>query len=91
MLQNAWGAGYVAELAVTAKTTARGWSVSWQSPGATAIVNAWGMDCALSGGTITCTGKDWTVPLAAGQTVRVGVQVDAPSAPANPALRVSGS
>ncbi|MFJ6652716.1 cellulase family glycosylhydrolase [Microbacterium sp. NPDC091313] len=91
MLQNAWGAGYVAELTITARSAAKGWTVTWESPGATKIVNAWGMDCSLRASTVTCTGAGWTVPLAAGQTVRVGVQMDATAAPTSPVLRVSGS
>jgi endoglucanase len=91
MLQSAWGAGYVAELSVTADRAVRGWTVSWASPGATGIVNAWGKDCRLAAGVITCTGAGWAGPLAAGQAVRVGVQVDAPSAPSAPVLRVTAS
>jgi endoglucanase len=65
--------------------------VSWSSPGATAIVNAWGMDCTLSGSTITCTGVGWAASLAPGQTVRVGLQVAASRVPSAPAVTTTSS
>ncbi|WP_428994117.1 cellulose binding domain-containing protein, partial [Bacillus cereus] len=58
MLQSAWQDGYVAEFTVTASRAVGGWTISWASPGATQVVNAWGMTCAVASGTITCTGKD---------------------------------
>ncbi|MFC7927225.1 cellulase family glycosylhydrolase [Microbacterium laevaniformans] len=89
MLQSAWQDGYVAEFTVTASRAVGGWTISWSSPGATQVVNAWGMTCAVASGTITCTGKDWAGPLAAGQSVRVGLQVAATAAPSSPRLTVS--
>jgi endoglucanase len=90
-LQSAWQAGYVANFVVTASSAVHGWSISWSSPSATQIVSAWGMGCTLAGTTITCTGKDWAGPLSAGQSVWVGLQVAATSAPANPALTVTAN
>lgn len=89
MLQSAWQDGYVAEFTVTASRAVGGWTISWSSPGATQVVNAWGMTCAVASGTITCTGKDWAGPLAAGQSVRVGLQVAATAAPSSPRLTVT--
>lgn len=86
MLQSAWQDGYVAEFTVAAAGAVPGWTISWPSPSATQIVNAWGMSCALASGTITCSGTDWAGSLAAGQTVRVGLQVAATSAPTDPAI-----
>lgn len=43
------------------------WTISWSSPGATQVVNAWGMSCTVASGSIACTGKDWAYALAAGQ------------------------
>lgn len=91
ILQSSWGEGYVAEFEVTAKKAVTGWTVSWDSAGATAVTNAWGMACSLSGSTITCTGSGWASSLAAGQTVRVGLQVAAPRAPARPGITVTAS
>jgi endoglucanase len=88
-LQNSWGAGYVADIDVTSATGASGWTVSWKDSAATRIANSWGASCALSAGTITCTGTDWAATLAPGQTHRVGLQVEASSAPASPALTVT--
>jgi hypothetical protein len=45
MLQSAWQDGYVAEFTVTASRAVGGWTISWSSPGATQVVNAWGMSC----------------------------------------------
>ncbi|KIC58409.1 cellulase family glycosylhydrolase [Microbacterium hominis] len=89
MLQSAWQDGYVAEFSVSASRAVGGWTISWSSPGATQVVNAWGMTCAVASGTITCTGKDWAGPLAAGQSVRVGLQVAATAAPSSPRLTVT--
>ncbi|MFN4170032.1 MAG: cellulose binding domain-containing protein, partial [Pannonibacter phragmitetus] len=87
----AWGDGYVADLTVTAARTVDRWTVSWSSPGATSIVNAWGMDCRLSGSTITCTGAGWAAALAPGQTVRAGLQVASTRVPTAPTLTVTSS
>lgn len=86
LLQSAWGAGYVAEFLVEAGAAASSWSVSWDSPAATAVVNSWGMDCTLSAGRITCTGTGWAQSLTPGQSVRVGLQVAASAAPSAPAV-----
>jgi len=88
-LQSSWQAGYVAEFTVTASARVSGWTVSWSSPGVSSIVNSWGMTCALSSSTITCTGVDWAGPLAAGQSVRVGLQVASASAPKAPTITVA--
>jgi len=90
MLQSAWQDGYVAEFSVSASRAVAGWTISWSSPGATQVVNAWGMSCTVASGSIACTGKDWAGALAAGQSVRVGLQVAAASAPVSPRLTVAG-
>ncbi|MDI9892887.1 cellulase family glycosylhydrolase [Microbacterium sp. IEGM 1404] len=89
--QSAWGEGYVSELTVTAATPVAGWTVSWESPGATAVTNAWGMTCLLRSSTVTCRGEGWAGSLASGQTVRVGLQMAATAAPAAPRLSVSAN
>ncbi|CAN5232938.1 hypothetical protein BH09ACT6_BH09ACT6_12540 [soil metagenome] len=90
MLQSSWGAGYVADIVVTSATGASRWSVTWPDAASTSIVNAWGMDCTIAPRTsITCTGKDWAGRLAAGQTVRVGLQVAATAAPNSPVVTVT--
>lgn len=90
-LQSAWGEGYVAEIALTASAPVGSWSISWDSPGATAVANSWGMDCALRGERVTCTGSGWAAALSRGQDARVGVQVVAPRAPSAPPLSVRGT
>jgi endoglucanase len=90
-LQSSWGEGYVAEIVLTATASVSVWSVSWESPGATAVANSWGMDCTVQAERITCTGSAWAASLAAGQSVRVGLQVSSPSAPAAPAVTVRSS
>jgi endoglucanase len=94
MLQSAWGEGYVTEFTVTAAKTTTQWSISWTSPGAASVVNSWGMSCTIASpgkttSTITCTGSDWAAQLVPGQTVRIGLQVAAPSAPSSPKLTVT--
>lgn len=89
MLQSAWNAGYVAEFVVSAKSAVTGWSIGWADPGATSVANAWGMKCTVTGGRIHCTGADWAAAIAAGGSVRVGLQVAGNgSAPANPTVAV---
>jgi endoglucanase len=86
-LQSSWGAGYVAEILVTGTSGVSGWTVTWADPTVTGIVNAWGMTCSVAVKTsVTCTGADWAGTVAAGQTVRPGVQVTASGAPAAPKL-----
>jgi endoglucanase len=86
-LQSSWGAGYVAEILVTGTSGVPGWTVTWADPTVTGIVNAWGMTCSVAVKTsVTCTGADWAGAVAAGQTVRPGVQVTASGAPAAPKL-----
>jgi endoglucanase len=88
--QSTWGEGYVAELTVTATGgPVTAWTVSWSSPGATAVVNAWGMTCGIRSSTVTCRGDAWAAALAPGQTVRVGLQMAATSAPDSPRLTVT--
>ncbi|MCG7417033.1 cellulase family glycosylhydrolase [Microbacterium sp. ACRRU] len=89
--QSAWGDGYVSELTVRATGPVASWSVSWESPGATAVTNAWGMTCGIRSSTITCRGDGWAGSLAPDQTVRVGLQVVAPSAPSAPRLSVTAN
>ncbi|BDV29903.1 cellulase family glycosylhydrolase [Microbacterium terricola] len=87
--QSAWADGYVAQIAVTGvKKAAKSWSVSWRSPGITGIVNSWGLSCSIASSVVTCRGSDWAALVAAGQTVNVGLQAAASSAPANPVITV---
>jgi endoglucanase len=89
-LQSSWGEGYVADIAIEAKTATTGWSITWRDPAATAVVNAWGMACTVKPKTsVTCTGSDWAAALAPGQTARVGLQVSSTSAPSSPSLTVT--
>ena len=89
-LQSSWNTGYVAEVTVTAATAVSGWAISWADPGATSIVNSWGMNCAVAAGRISCHGTDWAAVIASGGSVRVGLQVaDGGRAPSSPALTSS--
>ncbi len=88
-LQSEWSAGYVAEISITNSGGAAGWSISWPDATATAVVNAWGMDCAVKEKTITCTGADWARYVEPGQTITTGVQVSASSAPKAPAFSLT--
>ncbi|MGD8195911.1 cellulase family glycosylhydrolase, partial [Herbiconiux sp. P18] len=88
-LQSTWDEGYVAELTVTNAGGSTGWTASWADPGATSVVNAWGMTCSLADGVITCTGADWGRSVAPGQTITVGAQVRSTSPPTSPAITLS--
>lgn len=74
-LQSSWNAGYVADVTVSAPTAVAAWSISWADPGASSVVNAWGMACTVGGGRISCSGADWAKSIPAGGTARVGLQV----------------
>ncbi len=90
MLQSAWNAGYVAEFVISSKSAVTGWSISWADPGAASVANAWGMKCTVTGGRIQCTGTDWAAAIAAGGSVRVGLQVaNNGHAPTNPTVIAS--
>ncbi|WP_396644633.1 cellulose binding domain-containing protein [Microbacterium sp.] len=78
----------MSEFTVQAAGPVASWTVSWESPGATAVTTAWGMTCGIRSSTVTCRGDGWAGSLAAGQTVRVGLQVAAPAAPSAPRLSV---
>ncbi|WP_440710586.1 cellulase family glycosylhydrolase [Herbiconiux sp. YIM B11900] len=85
-LQSEWPGGSVTELTVSNRGgSAAGWTASWPDPAATGVVNAWGMDCTVASGTVTCTGADWAASVTPGQAVTAGVQLTssgaAPSAP----------
>jgi endoglucanase len=88
-LQSEWEAGYVAEVSVANQGASTGWSISWSDPGATSVVSAWGMDCRVDAGTVTCTGTQWAAFVAQGQTVTAGVQVASTTSPGTPALTVT--
>ena len=86
-MQSAWGTGYVADFQVKSASGAKAWSVTWSDPTVTAVTNAWGMTCTVTVRTsITCTGAGWASTIAAGQSVWVGLQVEATRAPAAPTL-----
>ena len=86
-LQCHWDAGYVANITVTSTTGAAGWTASWPDAHVTGVASAWGMTCTVKKKvSVTCTGGQYAIPLAAGQSVAVGLQVESTSAPAKPAL-----
>lgn len=89
-LQSSWAVGYVAELRVTAGSSAvKAWSVSWADPGATGVVSTWGMTCKLAAHRISCSGSDWGKVIGAKGTAVVGLQVSTTkAAPASPKLTV---
>ena len=74
-LRSSWNAGYVADVTVSARSAAAAWSISWADPGASSVVNAWGMTCTVGGGRIRCVGADWAKSLPAGGSASVGLQV----------------
>jgi endoglucanase len=83
-LQSEWESGYVTEISVTNVGAASGWSISWPDAGATSIVSAWGMDCSVASGVVTCRGAQWAAFVAPGQTATAGVQVASTTAPGAP-------
>jgi endoglucanase len=85
-IASSWGAGYVANLSVTALADAKSWKVSWEDPYATSIANSWGMKCTVAKPVITCVGTDWTTSLRKGQVVNTGLQVNSTKVPVNPVL-----
>jgi endoglucanase len=91
ILQNSWGEGYVADLEITSSTGARSWSVTWRDPAAVTVANSWGARCAVSSGSITCTGADWAASIAPGQTHKIGLQVQGSAAPSSPTLSVTAN
>ncbi|MET0863659.1 MAG: cellulose binding domain-containing protein, partial [Nakamurella sp.] len=85
-LQTSWPAGYVAQLVISAPSTAvTGWTVSWPDPHAISVANSWGMHCSQTASVVNCTGADWATTVPAGGSVTVGLQVSndgiAPLAP----------
>ena len=76
---------------MTATGPVKQWSVSFDAPGTTAITNAWGIGCAITGTRVTCTGREWAQTLTPGQNVRVGFQAAATRAPQSPTLTLSAS
>ncbi|PRY68561.1 endoglucanase [Glaciihabitans tibetensis] len=89
-LQSSWETGYVADVKITSATGASSWTVSWNDPAVTRVLNSWGMSCTVAvGSSITCTGVDWAASLAPGQTHTVGLQVEASAAPQSPTLTVT--
>lgn len=83
-VQSEWAGGYVAEVVLSSSTVVGAWTVSWSDADATGIENAWGMTCAVTDDRVTCTGRDWAVPVGPGADVRVGVQVRAAGGPSQP-------
>ena len=75
-LESSWPTGYVAQLVVHAPgNEVDDWSVSWPDTHARAVVNAWGLSCAVNSGEIRCQGADWAAHIPSGGTVTVGLQV----------------
>ncbi|WP_434156600.1 cellulase family glycosylhydrolase [Clavibacter nebraskensis] len=85
-LDGSWPTGYTSELVITAKSAVSSWTVSWDSPGITAVTNSWGMKCTVASSRITCTGDGWAAKIPAGQTMHVGLNVAGTQAPSNPVL-----
>ncbi|WP_291037610.1 cellulase family glycosylhydrolase [Herbiconiux sp.] len=83
-LQSEWENGYVTEISVTNAGASSGWSISWPDAGATSVVSAWGMDCSVASGVVTCRGAQWAAFVAPGQTVTAGVQVASTTSPGTP-------
>ncbi|WP_291056940.1 cellulase family glycosylhydrolase [Herbiconiux sp.] len=90
-LQSEWPGGYVTELTVSNRGgSAAGWTASWPDATATGVVNAWGMDCTVASGTVTCTGADWAASVTPGQAVTAGVQLTSSgAAPVTPTLSIA--
>lgn len=91
MLQSTWDSGHVVELEIDATADIRAWGVSWPAPSATAVAHAWGLECDVTDGVVSCRGAEWARTIAAGGSVRVGVQLAGPAPATPPAVTVTAS
>jgi endoglucanase len=89
-LQSSWGQGYVAQITVEPRTSARSsWAVSWSDPSAVSVASAWGMACSVAAKQVTCRGTEWGQSIPAGASLTVGLHMNAAGpAPTNPVLTV---
>ena len=92
LLQSTWQQGYVTEFELRGESGASNWGISWSDPGVTKILSSWGANCTVVvNHSVSCTGADWAMNLPAGQTARIGVQVESSGgAPATPAPAIAG-
>ena len=75
---SSWAAGYVANIDVSSVSGASSWTISWSDSKLTRVVNSWGMTCTYKAKkSVTCTGSDFGIPVAAGATVRPGLVIEA--------------
>ncbi|WP_158853524.1 endo-1,4-beta-xylanase [Saccharothrix deserti] len=72
---NTWNGGFVANIKVTAGSSAlNGWSVSVSLPSGTTVTNQWSANRSGTTGTVTFTNVDYNGSVAAGQSVEFGFQ-----------------
>ncbi|MGM1062612.1 endo-1,4-beta-xylanase [Saccharothrix sp. Mg75] len=72
---NSWNGGFVANVKVTAGSSAlNGWSVSVPLPGGATVTGQWSSNRSGSSGTVTFTNVDYNGNVAAGQSVEFGFQ-----------------
>jgi cellulase/cellobiase CelA1 len=74
-VQSQWNGGFVANVNVTAGTTAlNGWRVTLTLPSGTSISSVWNAVTSGTSGTVTLTNQSYNGPLAAGQATSFGFQ-----------------
>jgi cellulase/cellobiase CelA1 len=74
-VQNQWNGGFVANVNVTAGTTAlTGWRVTLTLPSGTSVSSVWNAVPSGTSGTVTVTNQSHNGRLAAGQTASFGFQ-----------------
>ncbi|MGC5033843.1 S8 family serine peptidase [Micromonospora sp. DT229] len=74
-VQDQWNGGFVANVTVTAGTTAlNGWRVTLNLPSGASVVNVWNGVASGTGGTVTVGNEQYNGGLAAGQTTSFGFQ-----------------
>ena len=74
-VQNQWNGGFVANVDVTAGTTAlTGWRVTLTLPGGASVSSVWNAVASGTSGTVTVTNQSYNGRLAAGQTASFGFQ-----------------
>jgi cellulase/cellobiase CelA1 len=74
-VQSQWNGGFVADVDVTAGTTAlNGWRVTLTLPSGTSISSVWNAVVSGTSGTVTLTNQSYNARLSAGQTASLGFQ-----------------
>nr|BFE70105.1 hypothetical protein GCM10020092_034060 [Actinoplanes digitatis] len=74
-MQSQWNGGFVANVNVTAGTTAlNGWRVTVALPSGTSITSAWNAVTSGTSGTVTLTNQSYNGRLAPGQATSFGFQ-----------------